>query len=104
MINTRNVVIALLISASALMTHFNSAAAAGNSTPASTGRMPAIECATNERADLRRAPSATASIVGGLGMGTKVLPRARRNGYTLVISRSGRGWAESSKITCRKPE
>ncbi len=103
---TRNFLIALTLSAAAVLSGIGSASAArmndGVQPPSSVTRRarPNVVCVTNDRVDLKRAPKEDAPVVGGLGKGTRVLPRARQNGFVFVLARSGRGWAPSGSITC----
>lgn len=103
---TRNFLIALTLSAAAVFSGIGSASAAdmnaGVRPPSTVTRKarPQLVCVTNDRVDLKRAPKDEAPVVGGLGKGTRVLPRARQNGFVFVLARSGRGWAPSASITC----
>ncbi len=99
----RNFLIALTLSAAAVLSGIGSVSAAGAQPPSSITRKarPQVVCVTNNRVDLKRAPKDEAPVVGSLGKDTRVLPRVRQNGFVFVLARSGRGWAPSGSITCK---
>jgi hypothetical protein len=99
--NTKTLVLAFALSAATLL---------GGLSTASAGSLeqkvrppvarPSISCETNTAVRLLNAPRPAGEHTVTLTEGTKVLVRGRANGYLLVLSRIGRGWAPREAITC----
>jgi hypothetical protein len=96
--STKTFILALALGAATFLGGLSPAAA---SAPAEKTR-PVITCETNTAVRLLNVPRSGGEHTVTLSEGTRVLVRARANGYWLVFSRAGRGWSPREAITCTR--